>query len=293
VQKSGYNVDTITELLSAWEASRAIHAQLEKKIEELTDKKENLEEECERLKEETSIHRQKESFLTQLKNIGFGLKELKLLFYTIKEVAAENKIPEDLAVQKFFSDIEKNYDNKLGLDSTLEQLRSQIGEMDKKLNTRRNMYGLTYLFDLLFIGLDETQILNLTWALQANARNLVLLEADLNRYGNLKNAIERLGQELKDLESQKKKHELNDVMVMQEFAMVLPLIKAARGEVVEYNQLKRAIASALSLAIYRKTLDDQEATCLLRNASDMIEAPKDSLIKYEHFLTGGWIVSER
>src|SRR5262249_10208851 len=112
--------------------SRAIHAQLEKKIEELPDKKENLEEECERLKEETAIHRQKESLFTQLKNIGFGLKELKLLFYTLKEVAAENKIPEDLAVQKFFSDIEKNYDNKLGLDSTLEQLRSQIGEMDMK-----------------------------------------------------------------------------------------------------------------------------------------------------------------
>jgi hypothetical protein len=286
VQKSGYNVDTIKQVLSDWEASCAIRAYLEKKIEDLTDKQRNLQEECDRLEEQTSIHRQKESFLTQLKNMGFGLKGLKLLFYTIKEVAAENKIPEDLAVQMFFSDIEENYDTKLGLDSTLAQRRSQIKEMDKKLNTRRNIYGLTYLFDLLFIGLDEKQILNLTWALQANARNLVLLEADLNKYGNLKNAIERLGQELKDLESQKKKHELNDFMVVQECAVVAPLMKAARGEVVEYNQLKRAIASALSLAINRKALDNQEAACVLRNAGDMIETPKYSLFRYEDFLIG-------
>ena len=133
VQKSGYNVDTIRQVLSDWEASCAIRAYLEKKIEDLTDKQRNLQEECDRFEEQTSIHRQKESFLTQLKNMGFGLKGLKLLFYTIKEVAGENKIPEDLAVQMFFSDIEENYDTKLGLDSTLEQRRSQIKEMDKKL----------------------------------------------------------------------------------------------------------------------------------------------------------------
>jgi hypothetical protein len=36
-----------------------------------------------------------------------------LLFYTIKEVATQNKVPENQAAQKFFEDIEKNYDNKL------------------------------------------------------------------------------------------------------------------------------------------------------------------------------------
>jgi hypothetical protein len=55
----------------------------------------------------------KESLFRHLQDMGFGLKELKLLFYTIKEVAAENKIPEDQAVQRFLDDIEKNYDTKL------------------------------------------------------------------------------------------------------------------------------------------------------------------------------------
>jgi DNA-binding transcriptional MerR regulator len=112
VQKSGYNVDTIKQVLSAWEASRVILAQLEKNIEELTDKQRNIQEESDRLEEQIFIHRQKVSFLTQLQNMGIGLKELKLLVYTIKEVSAEKKIPEYLAVQKFFSDIEKDYDTK-------------------------------------------------------------------------------------------------------------------------------------------------------------------------------------
>lgn len=33
---------------------------------------------------------------------------------------------ESEAVQKFFEDIEKNYDNKLRCDSTLERLKSEI-----------------------------------------------------------------------------------------------------------------------------------------------------------------------
>jgi hypothetical protein len=40
VQKSGYDVDTIRQLLLAWEESAAIRAELEKNIENLTDKKE-------------------------------------------------------------------------------------------------------------------------------------------------------------------------------------------------------------------------------------------------------------
>lgn len=64
-------------------------------------------------------------------------------------------------------------------------------------------------------------------------------------------------------------------MVMQESAMLAPLIKASRGQVVESNQLKDAIAFALILAVNRKALDIQEAACLLINAGE--EAPKYSL----------------
>ncbi len=67
--------------------------------------------------------------------MGCGLKELKLIFGIIKEIAANRQIPEDMAVQKFFEDIEKNYDNKLGYDSTLERRRSEIEKTNMELNT--------------------------------------------------------------------------------------------------------------------------------------------------------------
>jgi hypothetical protein len=55
VQKNGYNVKAVTELLSSWEASSAIQARLEKNIEELANKRDSLEEEVEKL---TDTHRQ-------------------------------------------------------------------------------------------------------------------------------------------------------------------------------------------------------------------------------------------
>jgi uncharacterized protein YpuA (DUF1002 family) len=94
------------------------------------------------LEEITSAHRLKESLFKQLNEMGFGLKELKLLFYTIKEVAAENKMAEAQAVQKFFEDIEKNYDNKLVYDSTLERLKSEIEKTNRELNKTRSELSL-------------------------------------------------------------------------------------------------------------------------------------------------------
>jgi predicted nucleic acid-binding Zn-ribbon protein len=90
------------------------------------------------LEELAYTHRLKESLFKKLNDWGFGLKELKMLFYTIKEIAAENKMPENKAVQKFFEDIEKNYDDKLRYDSTLERLKSEIEKTKRELDTTRS-----------------------------------------------------------------------------------------------------------------------------------------------------------
>ena len=136
VRQLGYSVDNIVRVVSNLEASSAIQAELEKSIRDLTVNERDLQEECDRLERLTSIHRQKLSESEQLRNMGFGLRELKLLSNTIREVSAENKISDELAVQKFFGDIEKNYDNKLGYESKLVGLKSEIeglkSEIDKQ-----------------------------------------------------------------------------------------------------------------------------------------------------------------
>ena len=117
--------------------------------------------------------------------------ELKLLFYTIKEVATENKVPENQAVQKFFEEIEKNYNIKLSYDSTLERLKSEIQETNRELNKTRNELdpnkGVAQVVgDLLATGFNDQQILNFVSYLQsvhANANELESLKVDMKKYG--------------------------------------------------------------------------------------------------------------
>ena len=174
-------------MLSTWETSSAIQARIEKNIEDLTDKRDNLEEEVEKL---TSTH----LLFRQLRDMGFGLKELKLLFYTVKEVAAENKIPEDKAVQKFLEDIEKNYDTILGYE---ERIKSDIEKTNRELVTLRSELGFNkeavrVVTGLLSIGFTYQQILNLAdlaWFLQSINVNL---QADVNKYGSFKKALAQI-----------------------------------------------------------------------------------------------------
>jgi hypothetical protein len=122
-------------------------------------------------------------------------------------VAAANNILPDKAVWKFFEDIEKNYDSKLGYDSKLIGHRSEIYNTNHELITlQKNLANknkvASALGELTLMGLEEQQILNLAWALQSNISNKESLEADLKKYGSIKKAIEELNQESRMLQSQ-------------------------------------------------------------------------------------------
>jgi hypothetical protein len=295
VRQLGYRVDNIVRVVSNWEASSAIQAKLEETIRDLTVNERDLQEEADRLDRRTSIHRQKLSVYEQLRDMGFGLKELKLLFDTITEVSAENKISDKLAVQKFFGDIEKNYDNKLGYDtklvglkSEIEGLKSEIDKQNKELSAVQKVLAsknkvARSLGELILFGFDDQQILNLAWALQSNTSNKESLEADLNKYGSLKQLIEELNQEARKLEGQNKpmeperdrlnipKNELDEVREMQEYAVFAPLI-IARGEPVGVTQLKHAVIGCIDLALERLG-SDQQTSAAFKKARETIDVP--------------------
>ena len=137
------------------------------------------------------------------------------------------------------------------------------------------------------MGFNDQQILNLAWALQSNTSNKESLEADLKKYGSLKKSIEELNQELRILESQNKPMETSDhlnipkgeleLREMQEFALLAPLVKAARGDMVEVNSLKRAIISTIDLAI-RKIGSD--ASYAFKQTIHMINASDNNTIQF-------------
>lgn len=107
-------------------------------IPDLENKYVKLNEECTSLEQMVNSHRQRISVYDELEQMGFGLKELKLLWHTITEIAEANNISSDGAVQKFFKDIEEQYDNKLGFESKLDKLRSDAVYFNHELDTLRS-----------------------------------------------------------------------------------------------------------------------------------------------------------
>ena len=139
--------------------------------------------------------------------------------------------------------------------------------------------------ELILLGFDDQQILNLAWALQSNISIKESLEEDLKKYGSLKKLIEGLDQESKKLEGQNKpvkaerdnenipQDELDDVREMQEHGAIAPLIRAARGEQVDFNDLKHAVIRGIDVALARLS-SDKLASDAFKKARNIITESK-------------------
>ena len=209
VRQLGYSVDSIARVVSNLEGTSIILAEIDSNIKDLTVSERDLQEEYDRLETLTSVQRQKLSAYEQLRDMGCGLGELKLLFSTIKEISAENDIHDTVAVKMFFGDIERNYDTKLGYESKILALKSEIDKQNQELNALQKVLAFRNkiaraLGELIYFGFDDQEILNFAWALQSNISIKDSLENDLKKYGSLKKLIEGLDQESKKLEDQNK-----------------------------------------------------------------------------------------
>ena len=99
---------------------------LAEKVKFLEKKSQGLQLECSNLEKETLVHSYRISIYQDLESMGRGIKELKLLWNTIKEIAAVNNISADRASEKFFSDVIQHYDDKLGFEGEIHNLKSEI-----------------------------------------------------------------------------------------------------------------------------------------------------------------------
>ena len=106
----------------------------------------------------------KADLYNELELAGFGIKELKRLPDTIMAIARSNQINHWLAIDKFFNDIETQYDAKLGFESENDKLVTEIKmleeERKKNLENLRNQPFIgPIVMGLLNLGLNETDIL--------------------------------------------------------------------------------------------------------------------------------------
>jgi hypothetical protein len=86
---------------------------------------------------EAYFHTQILSVYNELCAMGFGLKELKLLRYTISEIVYANNILPEGPVQKFLKDVGEEYDNKLGFESKLNSLRIEVNIVNQEQSKSR------------------------------------------------------------------------------------------------------------------------------------------------------------
>ena len=109
-------------------------------LNELEQRKKWLTESVSYLQNEVNTHSQIVSAYTQLKEIGFGLHKLKQLYNIITEIAEENNISSHKeALFKFFEDIEKEYDNKLGFELKVKEKKDELVLLNNQLNSNRTI----------------------------------------------------------------------------------------------------------------------------------------------------------
>src|SRR5918912_402806 len=97
--------------------------------------------------------------------MDFGLKELKLLWITINDIALANNIPLNEAPQKFVMDIEEQYDKKLGFESKVQNLKAELNMLTQEKNRLHEELSVQplvgpMLVKLIQIGVNEQDVIN-------------------------------------------------------------------------------------------------------------------------------------
>ena len=113
-QQHGYDVNRVLSDYSDQEIMEIKRDLLSDQVKILEDTRLRLQNECYFLKSQVDLHRQRLYVYNKLKSMGFGLRELKIIYNTLKEIAAENNIIDHRqTVDKFFESLEIRYDIKI------------------------------------------------------------------------------------------------------------------------------------------------------------------------------------
>jgi hypothetical protein len=209
IRQYGYDVNKIIAEFSELEFLRRQLEFCRKIIPVLENKYVTLNGLCTSLGEMANFNRQKLSRADELEQMGVGLKELKLLYNTINEIAEANNVSSDQAVQKFFNDVEEQYDDKLGFESKLDRLRSEFSAVNKELNSSRTAMLAQPLVGpaiqrLFYNGVREQDIIDLSKLFERFRRSESIIDkqsliSELEKYGSIESTIQQSNQKLKQL----------------------------------------------------------------------------------------------
>jgi hypothetical protein len=155
VRQLGYDPNSILSKVSNFEKLQIAEKELIDRVNDFTTKKTNLERECASLQAWIDTHSLTLKKYLELEEIGFGLKEQKLLWTKIMEIGVANQMSSDQGVQKFMKDVEL-WDDKLGFEPQLHSLKAGIQKVEPMSHISMTAI-IFYLISVLAAHLDDIQ----------------------------------------------------------------------------------------------------------------------------------------
>jgi len=216
IRQYGYDVGKVICEFSESQSLKTRHKMLQDNVRLLQNESNYLGQKCSSLENTVNSHEKIISIFKDLDGMGFGLEELKLLWNTINEIAVANNIPLNEAQQKFFKNIEEQYDKKIGFESKVQNLKTEVNTLTqekKRLHEELLVQPLVgpMLVKLIQIGVNEQDIINVAYIIQRHTEggssggssiDLRSLIAELQKYGSIKSATEQLSQEADKLRNE-------------------------------------------------------------------------------------------
>jgi hypothetical protein len=261
IAEIGYDAGKVINEFSNLELLRSSRDILQQGVQSLENKISNLEQQRSMLEASVNMHNQTLSTYNHLEAIGFRLKELDFLWNTVNEIARENEIPSQQAVKKFLTDVEHQYDNKLGYESKVESLRDEVNKLNQdqtRLRTELLLQPLVgpKLVKLTQCGASEQDIVNIAAVFEKYVAGIdrQSFVSELNKYGGLKSAIEkltkeshRLRKEVNSLQTQERDLNANNQRILTTLVHSRHTVDFLHGSV---SALRNEILGMVSVAAY-------------------------------------------
>src|SRR5918995_487807 len=138
MEREGYDINKILWKFAKYETIDDLQDFHQTTMDINKNKLEALLKEVNVLQEQKNLSQLKLSEIQQLKNMGIGIKELKTLYNKITEIATENNISPNIAMDKLLDDL-KDYDYILGFKNTLEKMEQELSNLNIEIENQRRI----------------------------------------------------------------------------------------------------------------------------------------------------------
>jgi hypothetical protein len=201
MKREGYDINKILRIFAEYENVDDLQHFHQETIDIHQTKLDGLLKQIKSLQEEVNLSKIKLYEIQQLEQMGIGIKELKILYDKITEIATENNTSPKIAMDKLLDDLE-DYDYILRFKNTLEKMERESSRLNREIENQRRIlasqpYTGSLLQSLLGMGLTEQDILEIHSILLSggfdfdhdNSNDMInkqSLIADLKKYRNIK-----------------------------------------------------------------------------------------------------------